>query len=380
MTVQRSPRPIAALVLAAISLFIVPTPAAAEDPPPSIHRAVRDDNTLAIRQWLARDMDLLNVRDADGMTPLHVAIAKNKMRAFDFLIASGANIHMVTGPSLMKIDRDDGTVAFRTTRGQWTPLHLAAFANRLQMAKVLISKGARVGIRNDLGETSLFLAAKEGHVGMIRLLIGHGADINETPRKGGFSPLMAATFNGHLEAGQMLVANGAVPDMLSAAGLGLVTQVNEALKEDPSLAVGDGGAAKSPLYWAALNGQFRIAQILLDHGAKTEVTDEELRTPLMVASMMGHSTVARLLCSRGAQVNEWDRRGRTALHHAALANQPRVVRTLIAHKADVNAKDLRGRTAADLARDKGHIDVMEVILEESNATAGSSKATLTRGE
>lgn len=363
------------LTLAAFALTGVPV--SAEDPPPSIHRAVRDDNTLALRQWLAKDIALINARDADGMTPLQIAVAKNKKRAFDFLIASGANVHLATGPSNMKIDREDGAFAFREPRAQWTALHLAAFASRLQMAKVLISKGARVGLPNDFGESPLYLAAKEGHVGMIRLLVAHGADINQSPKKGGFTPLMAAAFNGHNEAGQMLVANGATLDVLSAAALGFAPDVDTAISKNLSILNGDGTAAKSPLYWAATNGQFRIVQILLAKDANTEVKDEEMRTPLMMASIIGHNGVVRALLDKKANINEWDRHGWTALHHAAINNQPRIARTLLARKANAAAKDLRGRTAVDLAKEKGNIDVMEVILEEMELADGN--AALTKG-
>lgn len=343
----------------------------------SIHRAVRDDDTLALRQWLSRDIALLNARDNDGLTPLHIAIMKNKKRAFDFLIASGANVHLASGPSFMKIERDDGTVAFRTSRGQWTALHMAAFANRLEMAKVLIARGARVGVGNDYGETPLFLASREGHIGMIRLLVSHGADINAAPKTGGYSPLMAAVFNGHIETGQTLVANGVTVDLLSAAGLGLVAEVEAALRRDPTVLDGNGSATKAPIYWAAMNGQFRIVQLLLARGAKTEVKDEELRTPLMLAAIAGHGGVVRLLLDQGANINEWDRRGFTALHHAAANNQARVVRALLARGANTKTKDLKGRTPLEIARENENIDIVEIITENDAMAISADRATLT---
>ncbi|MBX3395381.1 MAG: ankyrin repeat domain-containing protein [Phycisphaerae bacterium] len=363
-------------LLVALCGVRVDTVALANDAPRSIHRAVRDDDTLALRQWLSRDITLLNARDNDGLTPLHLSVMMNKKRAFDFLIASGANVQLASGPSFMKIERDDGTFAFRTSRGQWTALHMAAFANRLEMAKVLLARGARVGVGNDYGETALFLAAREGHIGMIRLLVSHGADINATPKSGGYSPLMAAVFNGHLETGQTLIANGASIDLLSAAGLGLVADVEAALRKAPSLIDGDGPAARAPLYWAASNGQFRIVQMLLARGAKTEVKDEELRTPLMIAAIAGHSGIVRLLLDQGANIKEWDRRGFTALHHAAAHNQSRVVRALLARGADTKAKDLKGRTPLEIARENGHFDIVEIITENDAIAISADRAAL----
>ena len=347
-------------------------------PPASIHRAVLDDDTQKLRNWLSRDIALLNARNANGMTPLHVAVANYRLRAFEFLIASGANVHLATGPARMKIERNDGTVVFRTERGQWTALHLAAFANRVEMAKVLILRGAKVDAANDLGETPLYLAAQEGHIGLARLLITHRADIDAKPKNGKFTPLMAATFNGNVETGQLLIANGAKVDPLSAAGLGLTSHVEAALRENPSALNGDGTAMTSPLYWAALNGQHRIVQMLLLRGAKTEVKDDDLRTPLIIASMTGNTTVVRTLLEHGANIAEWDRKGWTALHHAAAGNHGRTVRILLARGAKTDAKDLRNRTPADVARQNGHMDAVEIISEHSQTT--SAGAALTRGK
>ncbi|HWL95170.1 MAG TPA: hypothetical protein VNT79_16745, partial [Phycisphaerae bacterium] len=106
------------IVALATSLLTGTSPGFAEVPPPSMHRAVREDDTTKIRGWLHKDMKLLNARDADGMTPLQVAVCKNRWRAFDLLIASGADVQPASRPAYMKIDREDGTVAFQARRAE----------------------------------------------------------------------------------------------------------------------------------------------------------------------------------------------------------------------------------------------------------------------
>lgn len=361
----------------------------AEPAPRSIHRAVRDDDNDNLRKWLAKDMALLNARDADGMTPLHIAICKNRLGPFSFLLASGANVNLVTGPSRMKIDRDDGTVAFREERGQWAPLHLAAYANRLEMVKALIGKGAKVDPRNDLGETPLYLAAQEGHLSIVRALLAHGADVNAKSTKSGWNPMEAAVFAGYIETGTMLQANGGELTVLSTAGLGLVTETTTFLHKDPTLLNGNGSALKAPLFWAAMNGQTSVARLLIDQGADIEVKDTQMRTPIMIASITGATSVVQLLCIKGARVNEFDRRGMTALHYAAEFGRVGVAETLLTHGARTDRKSIRGLTPIDLAREKEQIQIVELfdrrMDESSEAKAKPSQpdrggtGRLTRG-
>jgi len=59
-----------------------------------------------------------------------------------------------------------------------TPLHNAAWAGDLTEVKRLLSKGARVHVRNLYGKTPLHYAAEKGHREIVKLLVNQGADVN----------------------------------------------------------------------------------------------------------------------------------------------------------------------------------------------------------
>ena len=66
----------------------------------------------------------------------------------------------------------------RSNEMGYNALHLAALANRIEVAEFLISKGADVSARSNVDVTPLHIAIKEGFLDFARMLLDHGADPN----------------------------------------------------------------------------------------------------------------------------------------------------------------------------------------------------------
>ncbi len=340
-----------------------------EPPPGSIHRAVLGEHTDELHRILQRDISRLNARDGQGLTPLHLAITRNKPRAFDLLVAAGADVHLPTGETMLRVDHDGGVVVFVGQRKDWTPLHLAAFGNRLAMLRVLLEKGAVLDAKNDWGETPLYLAAAEGNLSVVRFLLSLGADVNVTARPRGWSALRTAVHKGRQETARMLHANGARADVCAAAGLGLTAEVDAMLSKEGDAIKQRGPAIDAPLYWAAMNGHWSIVQMLVSRGAPVDVRDEKGRTPALVAAMNGHSAAVTYLLKAGADINYYDDDGQTALHLAAGGGSSGVVSMLLARGARTDIRDVKGRTAEDVAREGRHAGIVDVFAEREMAEA-----------
>jgi ankyrin repeat protein len=71
-----------------------------------------------------------------------------------------------------------------------------------------LERGADINCKNTLGETLLMLAAENGQLDKIKILIEYGADVNIVDNSN-WSALMGAALHGYLEIVKYLVEHGA---------------------------------------------------------------------------------------------------------------------------------------------------------------------------
>lgn len=91
--------------------------------------------------------------------------------------------------------------------------------------------------------------------------------------------------------------------------------------------------------------------------------DKEGRTALHLAASKGYERYVRMLVDAGADVDAKRKDGRTALYRAAANGERQMVKLLIELGADptmIVPADC-GRSALDVARDKGHKEVVEIL-------------------
>lgn len=67
-------------------------------------------------------------------------------------------------------------ITVRTSRHEWTLLHMAASGGNRKMVELLIEKGASVNATNRDGKTPLHYAAGKGHLNIVKTLLEHHAD------------------------------------------------------------------------------------------------------------------------------------------------------------------------------------------------------------
>lgn len=116
-----------------------------------------------------------------------------------------------------------------------------------------------------------------------------------------------------------------------AAQAGDLSRVRALLAVDPELAKRcDPKHPQTPLHLAAAQGNVRLAELLLLHGADVNAVDPTTgRTPLHLAAHHGHRPMIRFLLARGASRAIADRAGLTPLQVAQHAQKTAVAELLL---------------------------------------------------
>jgi ankyrin repeat protein len=101
-----------------------------------IHDAAKKGKVDIVKSLLAENPERINTKDKDGLTLLHVAVVQGHMDVAELLIAKGADVNA------------------RDEIGD-TPLHKATIYRHKDVAELLIAKGADVNAKANNGGTPL---------------------------------------------------------------------------------------------------------------------------------------------------------------------------------------------------------------------------------
>ena len=219
------------------------------------------------------------------------------------------------------------------------------------------TKFRKRGIIYECGLPPLHLASQRGAAVRVSSLLKttYGGQATAVDRPWGalnWTPLMEAAAAGHVAVAELLLQHGA--------------NVNRrAVGEVP------GARGSSPLHAAALLGQSAMTKLLLEWGADKEARMNDGATPLFVAALEGQYLVVMMLLSAGADRNAARIDGVTPLVIAAHQGHLTSVESLIDAGANVDCITKNGRLSAiDIARDRGHIEVTNALLEAYTSSPG----------
>ncbi len=200
-------------------------------------------------------------------------------------------------------------------------LYQTCLQNNILLTQLLLEYGANVNARyqpeqenEDTGNTALHIAAQQGNVDCVRLLIEHGAHI---------------------------------------------TIKNE--------------ADVTPLHKACFYGHSEIVQELLQRGAEVNAQDIEESTPLHTACKRADLELVKLLLKHKAEVNSKTALGHTPLHsvlYELLADdskkdlQKQVIELLLAHGAQIDVMNNDDDTPLDLAQDYEDPEILALFKDK----------------
>ncbi|KAF4089341.1 hypothetical protein AMELA_G00065800 [Ameiurus melas] len=325
---------------------------------PALHIAARKDDTKSAALLLQNDHNadvqskmMVNRTTESGFTPLHIAAHYGNVNVATLLLNRGAAVDF-------------------TARNGITPLHVASKRGNTNMVRLLLDRGAKIDAKTRDGLTPLHCAARSGHDPAVELLLERGAPILART-KNGLSPLHMAAQGDHVECVKHLLQHKAPVDDVTldyltalhvAAHCGhyRVTKLLLDKRANPNARALNGF---TPLHIACKKNRVKVMELLVKYGASIQAITESGLTPIHVAAFMGHLSIVLLLLQNGASPDVSNIRGETALHMAARAGQVEVVRCLLRNGAVVDARAREDQTPLHIASRLGKTEIVQLLLQ-----------------
>ena len=247
-----------------------------------------------------------------------------------------------------------------------TPLNWASLLGNVEIARMLIEKGADINGRNRDGNQPLHNASFLGRAAIVELLLNNGADANARNDKGE-TPMVSATTEVEF-----------IP--LVAGFLNIQVDVDAAQQgRVKCVALLKNGTGAKELCAAVRKQDVAAVKLLLAKPTNANVQDPDLGiTALAWAAFHGNAEIAGLLIASKANVNGKNRDGSRPLHSAAFAGHPAVLELLLSKGADRNVRSDSGETplqstAADPATTKVIAGLLQLMLDTKTVEQGRAK-------
>jgi len=152
----------------------------------------------------------------------------------------------------------------------------------------------------------------------------------------GNTPLGTAALNGNVKIARLLIESGAG---LNAPDIDKLTPLHQAVKSDKK----------------------DMVTLLLGKGCDVNAKTDTDTTPLHLNAMQGNSDITRILLAKGALINAADSDASTPLHYAASGGFIQVVKVLVEKKANPELLNSNGQRAIDAASQSNQAEVVEFL-------------------
>ena len=242
---------------------------------------------------------------------------------------------------------------------------------KVDICKVIIGLdlAKNLNFTNDSGMTPLTLACNKGYTEIVTLLVDKGADLNVT-NTGGQTPLFAASLEGFTKIVKILVDNG--------ADLNLASKMKN-----------------TPLIIASQGGHTKIVKILVDKGADLNLVNEYNQTALQCASKQ---EIINILTNATTKTNtseteqllkeiedmskgfDPDTKYERVLIEAIESKKFDICKVIISLNLakNLNFSNYRGMTPLLLASDKGHTEIVTLLVDKGADLNVANVASIAR--
>ncbi|MGP0076676.1 MAG: ankyrin repeat domain-containing protein [Bryobacteraceae bacterium] len=365
--------------------------------------ACANANVEIVRKLMAAGANP-NLTDVAGVTPLMVAVRRPQPEIVRLLLDAGAQVdardNEARQTALMASVRANNEAAVRLLLDHGADVNAATRVGKKPARRPPGAGGGSHGLgivrsgwpdrgyqeATPGGMTPLLYAARDGRTEIARMLITAGAKV-DTPDANKIAPLLMTITNNQPDAADLLIENGAdinTSDFWGRTPLWAAVEMR------------DIEYSRNGEHNVDRDRMLQLIRTLLDRGANPNARTAEVpptrryllglgdlswvdftgQTPFLRAALSGDLAVMKLLLEKGADPNTPTASGTTALMAAAgvnwvvaqtftedLATQLEAVKLCLEKGADVNAANSMGLTAVFGAANRGADDLLAFLVE-----------------
>jgi ankyrin repeat protein len=328
----------------------------------TLEEAIRKGDTENVRKYLARDGDpnTRSIVSGSTDTPLQVAARHRQTDIARMLIAAGADVNATDAFERAPLFAALETTYMSAARPQGGGFRVNSDALLIErttaLVKLLVHAGANLsglsgpfsqlsGLKREMYEPPLSVAAKYGYADALRFLLAQGAEV-EIEDYFGDTPMITAVRCGQPEPAHILIAAGAdvrrVPNSPNQA-------------EETQLMI----VVRSERF--SLEEKLTLIPLMVEAGADVNRVDRTGDTPLIKAIRFGTDHHHALIGSGDGDKVEWQVTKWPVYKKSTPEEVAALVRALLVAGADPGLCDRDGKTACELAREAGLTEVTALL-------------------
>jgi len=294
-----------------------------------LHSAVINSAKSEQIGYILDQRALVDSRNRDGDTALHIAVRTNQKEIGEYLIVRGANIFSLNsiGDSPLSLALkteiirewiiNPTTIASKDGLGN-NMLHYAAEWGLNNAISLIIKSGISVDTQNATGQTPLFMATKSNSSSTLRIFLDNNANLNIRDNQGNTVLHEAVRWNA-INSISFLILSGMDINANSLNG-------------------------NTPLHDAIILNLPEIVLLLINEDANLECRNIDGNTPLMEAIRCGFTSSIEKLALNGADTSCRNTKGDTPLHIAVSIARIDIVNILLKTGVSIHARNTKNIT------------------------------------